>query len=137
MPNPICLHSLTVFLWMSRGCSSNPSSNTSLSALIAILTAFLNAIISKYASSVNGFLTNSDKFIAPNKQLPPAGSGSSAPHTVRINYFRTVRWTIAYDYYSRPSRLVSHGQAVSSFRPVPFIVRVPSQSERVLNPHVI
>ena len=63
---------------MSNGCSSNPSSNTSLSALIAILTASLNAIISKYASSVNGFSTNSDKFIAPNKQLPPAGKGSSA-----------------------------------------------------------
>ena len=78
MPNPICLHSDTVLRWISNGWSSNPSSNTSLSALTAILTAFLNSGISNAAFSVNGASTNSDKFIAPSKQLPPAGNGSSS-----------------------------------------------------------
>ena len=45
---------------------------------MAILTALLNSGILNAALSVNGFSTNSDKFNAPNKQLPPAGRGSSA-----------------------------------------------------------
>jgi hypothetical protein len=47
-------------------------------ALIAILTALLNSGILNAACGVNGFSTNSDKFNAPNKQLPPAGKGSSS-----------------------------------------------------------
>ena len=33
---------------------------------------------SNSALSVKGYLTNSDKFNEPSKQLPPAGRGSSA-----------------------------------------------------------
>ena len=40
--------------------------------------ASLNFGKSNSANSPNGEITNSDKFNDPNKQLPPAGNGSSA-----------------------------------------------------------
>lgn len=45
-----------------------------------MFTVFLKSSKSNVLLSV----TNSDKLILPNKQLPPEGSGSSAPHTIRI-----------------------------------------------------
>ena len=78
IPRPICLQSFTVNICSSNGCNFNPSSNTLFKALIAILTALLNSGILNAACGVNGFSTNSLKFNAPNKQLPPAGNGSSA-----------------------------------------------------------
>ena len=73
MPKPICLQSATDSLCSSNGCNSNPSSKTSFKALTARAT-----VSAKSSKSNLPFLTNADKFMAPSKQLPPAGSGSSA-----------------------------------------------------------
>ena len=73
IPSPICLQSATDFLCSSNGCNSSPSSNTSFNAITACDT-----VSEKSSKSNLPSLTNADKFIAPNKQLPPAGSGSSA-----------------------------------------------------------
>ena len=73
IPSPICLQSATDFLCSSNGCSSSPSSNTSFKAIIACDT-----VSEKSSKSNTPLLTNADKFMAPSKQLPPAGSGSSA-----------------------------------------------------------
>ena len=73
-PIPICLQSLTVSLCICNGCKGKPSSNTSFIALTIVCISFLNSIASNIPSSP----TYSDKFILPNKQLPPSGRGSSA-----------------------------------------------------------
>ena len=78
IPKPICLQSLTDCCCISNGCNVSPSSNTSFNALIHFLTSVLNSTKLKAALSVYGFSTYSAKLIAPNKQLPPAGNGSSA-----------------------------------------------------------
>lgn len=73
IPKPICLQSPTESFCSCSGCKGNPSSNTSFRAITETLTAFLKLSKLNVPSS-----TNSDKFILPNKQLPPAGNGSSA-----------------------------------------------------------
>ena len=73
IPKPICLQSATDFLCSNKGCNSNPSSKTSFKALTACAT-----VSAKSSKSNLPLTTNADKFIDPNKQLPPAGSGSSA-----------------------------------------------------------
>ena len=73
IPSPICLQSATDSLCSSNGCNSNPSSKTSFNALTARAT-----VSAKSSKSNLPFLTNAAKFIAPSKQLPPAGNGSSA-----------------------------------------------------------
>lgn len=98
MPSPICFQSLTLFLCSSNGCNSNPSSNTSFKALIATLTALLNSGILNAALSVNGFSTNSLKFNAPNKQLPPAGKGSSSLLSQRLFILYLLQFPVSSAY---------------------------------------
>ena len=73
IPKPICLQSATDFLCSSNGCNSKPSSKTSFKAITACDTVSAKSSKSNFPS-----LTKADKLMEPNKQLPPAGSGSSA-----------------------------------------------------------
>lgn len=81
MPSPICLQSLTVLRCSASGCRSSPSSSTSFSALTAMFTVLLKSSQSNLPLSANAA-----RLIAPSKHEPPAGSGSSAPHTTYIKY---------------------------------------------------
>ena len=81
MPRPICRQSLTVLRCSASGCRSSPSSSTLFSALTAILTVLL-----KSCQSNLPLRTNAARLIAPSRHEPPAGSGSSAPHTMCIKY---------------------------------------------------
>ena len=72
-PNPICLQFLTDSLCSIRGCNGRPSSSTSFNATTAFLTVSLNPAKSNVSHSV----TNSARFILPNKHDPPLGKGSS------------------------------------------------------------
>jgi len=53
------------------------SSKITSNASIAILTASSKAVLSKYASSVNGSTTNSDRLILPRLHAPCFGRGCS------------------------------------------------------------
>ena len=77
-PSPICLYLDTLSRCSFSGWRGSPSSSTSFRPSIQSSTQALNFAISNMAFSVKGSTTNSDKFIEPSKQLPPAGSGSSA-----------------------------------------------------------
>ena len=73
IPKPICRQSRTDSLCSCKGCKGSPSSRTSFNAITAVSTQLEKS--SK--SNVFSLVTNSDKLILPNKQLPPAGRGSS------------------------------------------------------------
>ena len=73
MPSPICLQLLTDSFCSSRGWSGRPSSSTSFRARTQMRTESTKSSDWNLPS-----LTNAARFMLPSRQLPPAGSGSSA-----------------------------------------------------------
>ena len=73
MPRPICLQLRTDSFCSSSGCRGRPSSRTSLRPRTQILTASMNSMTWNLPS-----LTKAARLMLPRRQLPPAGSGSSA-----------------------------------------------------------
>ena len=84
IPKPTCLQSRTLSLCSFKGWRDKPSSSTSFNARVAILTALMNSFQSNFGWSGSVESTNSAKFIAPRRQLPPAGNGSSIVLSQRL-----------------------------------------------------
>ena len=103
IPSPICRQSLTVLRCSASGCRSSPSSSTLFSALTAMFTVLLKSCQSNLPLS-----TNAARLIAPSRHEPPAGSGSSAPHTMCIKYISHRALDCRIRFYQRPSRSVVH-----------------------------